>query len=95
MTVMVWDESKRTRNLLPEPDGQGLDFADARDRFEWESAVILPTHGSRTGSPRLKAIGFLDDALVALVFMQLGTEAISAISLRPASRKERKIYDEA
>lgn len=95
MSAMIWDESKRAQNLLPEPDGHGMDFADARDRFEWESAVILPTHASRTGSARLKAIGFLDDILVALVFAPLGTEAIASISLRPASRKERKIYDEA
>jgi uncharacterized protein len=95
MTAMVWDEAKRAKNLLPEPEGHGLDFADARDRFEWETSIIVPTHPSRTGSPRLKAIGFLDDALVALVFAPLGTEAISAISLRPASRKERVIYDEA
>ncbi len=92
---MVWDESKRAKNCLPEPDGHGLDFADARDRFDWETAIVVPAHPSQTGAQRLKAIGFLDEALVALVFAPLGTEAIAAISLRPASRKERTLYDEA
>jgi len=92
---MVWDEAKRATNLLPEPEGHGLDFVDARDRFEWETAVIVPTYPGRDGRPRMIAIGWLDDRLCALVFAPLGTEAVSAISLRPASRKERTVYDEA
>ena len=92
---MVWDEAKRAANLLPEPEGHGLDFLDARERFEWATAIIVPTHPGRDGRPRLVAIGWLDDHLRTLVFSLLGTEAVSAISLRPASRKERKLYDEA
>lgn len=92
---MVWDERKRASNLLPEPEGHGLDFVDARDRFEWETALIVPTYSGRDGRPRLLAIGWLDDHLRVLVFSALGTEAVSAISLRPASRKERELFDEA
>lgn len=92
---MVWDEAKRARNLRPPPEGHGLDFADARDRFEWETAKIFPTYPSRTGRARFLAVGLLDGALVTLVFSPLGTEAVSAISLRIASRKERSAYDEA
>ena len=92
---IVWDEVKRTTNLLPEPEGHGLDFADARDRFEWETALIIPTYPGRDGRERFIAIGWLDDQLRVLVFGPLGTEAVSAISLRPASRKERRLYDEA
>lgn len=39
------------------------------------------------------ATGYLDGALVSLAFSLLGTEAISAISLRAASNRERKAYD--
>ena len=92
---MVWDEAKRATNLLPEPDGHGLDFVDARDRFEWETAVIVPTYPGRDRRQRFIAIGWLDEHLRALVFSPLGAEAVSAISLRPASRKERILYDEA
>lgn len=89
--LMVWDEPKRESNRAK----HGLDFADARDRFEWESAAIDRTTGGRRNQRRFLAVGFLDGQLVALVFALLGTQAISAISLRPASRKERIRYDEA
>lgn len=89
--LMVWDEPKRESNRAK----HGLDFADARDRFEWETARIAASKAGRGGSARYLAVGFLDGQLVALVFGLLGTEAVSAISLRPASRAERSRYDEA
>ena len=92
---MVWDERKRAINLLPEPEGHGLDFVDARDRVGWEAALVVPSYPGPDGRPRFFAIGWLDDHLRTLVFSPLGTEAVSAISLRPASRKERDLYDEA
>ena len=73
----------------------GLDFADARDRFDWETALVLPTYASRLGGSRFVATGFLGDDLVTLVFSPLGSEAISAISLRPASNKERRRYEQS
>lgn len=87
---MVWDEVKRAANLRL----HGYDFADARDRFEWRTALILPTYPSRRGGARFFAIGYLDGATVTLVFAPLGTEAISAISLRIASNRERRRYAE-
>lgn len=88
---IVWDEPKRRRNV----ETHGLDFVDARDRFVWDGALILPTYPSRHGTPRFAATGYLDGDLVTLVFAPLGTEALSFISLRPASRRERRGYDEA
>jgi uncharacterized DUF497 family protein len=38
------------------------------------------------------ANGFPDEDLVAVVFSRLGEEAVSLISLRPASRKERRLH---
>jgi uncharacterized DUF497 family protein len=92
---MVWDESKRQKNLKDPPEGHGLDFADARARFVWQTALVTESYASERGGRRFKAIGFLDSELVTLTFSLLGTEAISAISLRPASRKERTAYDHA
>ena len=92
---IVWDEAKRARNLLPEPEGHGLDFAAARDRFDFDASVVVPTYPGRDGAPRFMAIGWLDGHLRSLVFSLLGTEALSIISLRPASRKERRIHDQA
>lgn len=92
--LMTWDPIKREKNLLDPPAGHGLDFADARDRFEWETAMVSETYASARGAARYTAIGFLDGKLVALVFSPLGTEAISAISLRTASNRERRAYAE-
>ncbi|MET7244352.1 BrnT family toxin [Methylobacterium sp. EM32] len=89
---MVWDEPKRERNRRPPPAGHGLDFADARDRFEWETAAISESYGSSSGGARYIATGYLDGKLVTLTFSLLGTEAISAISLRTASNRERRAY---
>lgn len=86
----VWDEPKRLKNMA---DHDGLDFADAKARFEWPDAVIVPSYAGSRGEARFIAVGYLDGDLVTLVFSRLGSEALSFISLRPASRKERKLHD--
>lgn len=88
--LMVWDEPKRLSNIKD----HGLDFIDARERFEWETAMVERAHSGKDGRERYLATGFLDAALVTLIFSILGTEAISAVSLRSASQKERRRYDE-
>lgn len=92
---MVWDERKRAIDLLSEPAGQRLDVLDARDRFAWDSALVVPTYPGPDGRARFIAIGWLDGHLRARVFAPLCTQAVSAISLRPASRRERSLYDDA
>jgi uncharacterized DUF497 family protein len=44
---------------------------------------------------RYKAIGESAAGLIAVIFAALGSEAVSIISMRRASRKERKLYAEA
>jgi uncharacterized DUF497 family protein len=85
---IVWDEPKRQANIAT----HGLDLADA-ESFDWETAIVVPGHKAKRGRPRFRAIGVLGDELVTLVFSPLGAEAISVISLRPASRAERKLHD--
>jgi uncharacterized protein len=76
---IVWDEPKRRSNL----EKHKLDFEDVID-FEWETAHIQPAH-----SGRMKAVGHLRSGIAVVVYAELGTEAISIISFRPAKRKER------
>ncbi len=85
---IVWDEPKRITNLKI----HGLDFAEVEDGFEFAEALIAPSYESEHGGSRFIAVGMLDGDLVSLVFAPLGTEAISLISLRPASKRERKAY---
>ncbi len=80
---IVYDPPKRLSNL----DKHGLDFADLEDGEFFLTALVVPTH-----SGRFKAIGWLGTVMVVVVvFKPLGTEAISIISMRPASRKERSL----
>jgi uncharacterized DUF497 family protein len=87
---IVWDEPKRRSNIAT----HGLDLADA-ESFEWETALVASGHPGRDGSPRFRAIGWLGRELVTIVFALLGSEAISVISMRRASRAERKRHEKA
>jgi hypothetical protein len=81
--VIVWDERKRFAN----PVKRGLDFAELTGDF-FLSATFVPAHSGRRA-----AIGTLANGLVTTIYLELGTEAISIISLRPASSKERALYE--
>jgi uncharacterized protein len=77
---IVWDEPKRLANLAK----HGLDFADLDTGFFSEAAF-----GS-AGNGRFVAVGEWAEITITVVFKPLGAEAISVISMRPASRKERR-----
>ena len=79
--LIVWDEPKRLTNLAK----HGLDFADLDETF-FLGAVVLPAKAGR-----YMAIGRLADGAIAVVFAFLGAEAVSVISMRPASAKERSL----
>lgn len=78
--VIVWDEPKRQQNLAK----HRLDFADLDVSFFLNASIRT----AKTG--RAIAIGeFQGRLIVAVVFLPMGREAISIISMRPASRRER------
>jgi len=79
--AIVWEESKRRSNLAK----HGLDFADLDEGF-FLSSMVVPAKGGRH-----MAIGRLADGVIAVVFAVLGSEGVSVISMRPASRKERRL----
>lgn len=80
---IVWDEPKRLANIA----NHGMDFADLDEAF-FEGSVVAPVK-----SDRLAAVGRHRGGMVLVVFAALGTEGISVISMRPASRKERRLID--
>ncbi|MCG8510508.1 MAG: BrnT family toxin [Rhodospirillales bacterium] len=79
-----WDESKRAANRKK----HGVDFSEA-DRFDWETALVAEddSHDER----RYIAIGFIGGVLHVMVFTERG-EQVRIISLRKATRRERRIY---
>lgn len=80
---IVWDEPKRLANL----DKHGIDFAHVDEAF-FLSAVVRPAKKGRYA-----AIGRLG-GVVVVIFALLGSEGVSIVSARPASRKERKLFDD-
>ncbi len=78
--MIVWDELERQNNLAK----HGMDFAALDPEF-FASAVIAPSY-----EDRFVAVGeFKGETVIVVVFRPMGAEALSVISMRPASRKER------
>ena len=80
---IVWDESKRLANI----ENHGMDFADLDEAF-FDASVITSAK-----SRRLAAVGRHHGGVILVIFAVLGTEAFSIVSMRPASRKERRLID--
>lgn len=78
---IVWDEPKREANLAK----HGMDFASLTIEF-FENSKVLPAKNNR-----LQAIGRLADGTIVVIFVTLGTEALSVISMRPARKDERSL----
>ena len=81
---ILWDEPKRLANLAK----HGLDFADLNETF-FDSALVVPSY-----KRRWPGIGKNIRGVIVVVFVTLGKEAVSVISMRPASKNERKLYAE-
>jgi uncharacterized protein len=79
--TIVWDEPKRIANISK----HGLDFARLPVSF-FETALFRRVRGGRW-----RALGRFEDRPITVIFAPLGSEAISVISMRPASREERSI----
>ena len=77
---IVWDEPKRQRNLAK----HGMDFAALTVEF-FDTALIKDAKKGR-----YIAIGEFEGAtIIAVVFRPLGSEALSVVSMRRASKTER------
>ena len=83
-----WDPRKDLFNQ----NKHGIGF-DALQGFDWDSAVVLPDERHDYGERRWLATGFLDGHLHSVAFTIRGSK-IRPISLRRASLKERRLYDE-
>lgn len=80
---IVWDEPKRIANIAK----HGLDFAMLTEAF-FASAKVLSAK-----SGRYQAIGMDVNGVISVVFVVLGLEGVSVVSMRPASKKERKLFN--
>jgi uncharacterized DUF497 family protein len=86
--TLTWDENKRLANLQK----HGLDFADANEvlasRYRLDSEII------RGGELRVQSISYALGFLAVLTVVHTERDgAPRIISFRPASTKEREVYD--
>ena len=84
-----WDEAKRRENLRK----HGIDFALV-EAFEWESAIVFEDTRERYLEQRWVAFAPIGAKLYALVFSVRGEDVTRVISLREATKRERKRYAE-
>jgi uncharacterized DUF497 family protein len=82
-----WDEVKNQRNIKE----RQIDFGVAPRIWEDTSLKVFAGY-TKDGEPRYLALGNLEGRLHAVVYTLRGT-VIRIISMRIASRKERKIYE--
>ena len=80
---VAWDQSKRLANIAK----HRLDFASLTEEFFADALVISAKSG------RYLAIGKDVNGVISVVFATLGLEGISVISMRPASKEERRLYN--
>ena len=81
---ITWDHPKRLANISK----HGLDFASLTEEFFADAMVLSGKAG------RYRAIGKDRNGVICVVFATLGLEGISVISMRPASKDERRLYNE-
>jgi len=85
-----WDENKNKENLQK----HGFDFTDAGELFE-NPLLVDPDSRKDYGEDRWIGIGRMANGIIAvIVFTEKESETIRLISMRKASKKERKKYEE-
>jgi uncharacterized protein len=87
MVMYQWDEAKRRENLRK----HGVDFSIV-EGFEWEVAVIFEDSRERYDEQWWVAFGPIRSKLFALVFTVRDDDVTRVISLREATKRERKLY---
>jgi uncharacterized DUF497 family protein len=86
---LEWDEKKNRDNLLK----HGFDFLDAGQLFG-NPMLVVPDIRKEYGENRWVGVGRLDNGIMAvIVFTEKESGTIRVISMRKASKKERKKYE--
>jgi len=89
-SLFEWDEEKRKTNILK----HGLDFREVESVFRDPYRLTMEDTCSGYGEIRFKTIGMLVSKIVVVVVVHTErNEVTRIISLRFATRKERKLYN--
>jgi uncharacterized protein len=86
---LEWDEQKNRENIRK----HGLDLSDAGEIFQAPLVIDLDLR-TDYGEDRWIVIGLLGSRTVVVTFTLRGAQTMRIISLRKASRHERKRFEE-
>lgn len=85
-----WDEAKNRENIQK----HGLDFRDAKKIFEGSTIVDLDLRRDY-GEDRWKAIGWLGNRTVVVIYTEPTPQTTRIISFRKALTYEREEFEQA
>jgi uncharacterized protein len=85
-----WDEAKNRSNIKK----HGFDFADAAELFG-SPLLTQPDAREDYGEERWVGLGTVHGRVAVIVFSPRGPNVVRVISIRKASREERKEYEQA
>jgi uncharacterized protein len=85
-----WDEAKNRANIRK----HGLDFRDAEEIFR-STLLAEPDMREDYGEKRWRGLGLIGGRTVQVVFSEHELETIRIISLRKATKRERKEFEKA
>ncbi len=84
-----WDEAKRVANRRK----HGVDFAVVDD-FDWSRSLTAEDESERYGEARYTSLGPIGDGIYVLVWTERPGPTVRVISLRCATKREKKHYVE-
>jgi uncharacterized DUF497 family protein len=86
-----WSLPKAASNLRK----HGVSFEQAATAFDDDSALVVPDEEHAAAEPREILIGYSEkNRLIFVSFVRRADDLIRIIGARPATRKERKAYEE-
>jgi uncharacterized DUF497 family protein len=88
MLNFEWDENKNRSNQ----DKHGIDFADAREVFDDNDAVVYPGHRKTDGENRILLVGKILGKFIIAVIFTVREQIYRIISARQARKEEIHDY---
>lgn len=85
--VCSWDDRKRALNIV----NHGYDFADVQEVFDGRFCVTRQDNRNDYGELRYNMLAECHGRIINITFTPRAGRA-HLISVRPASREERKVY---
>jgi len=86
---LEWDETKNQANIRK----HGFDFADAAEMFRG-ALLVEPDIREDYGEQRWSGLGVVGGRIAKVIFTERDAGTIRIISLRKATSRERKQYEE-